>query len=258
MTVRSKKPIKLITTVLLATLLLGLGAVPAKATRGTGYEIVGESNGLVIEAPLNPEDTDNLNPGDRKHSRLILTNTNSRAVTVYIRTVIVDEDTPPGGKPLAEGMFLTIKDGDKEIFSGTFRDADEEGNISLGSMAYGEEKLLHFYADFPKDCGNEYQGASMKVQWVFTTQTPGGGDDDEDDDDDGGRRRRDEEEITVDEPDIFAPPEQPIAVEEPVTVEDLPLPGMPKTGEGPSYPYYLAGACAIVAGIGLLRNKIKS
>lgn len=257
MTQKLAKPIKLIVTILCVSLLV-LGMAPAKVLGGKGYKIEGESNGLIIASPLAPEDIGNLGPGDQKHSRLKLTNTNTSPVTVYIRTVIVDEDTPPGGKPLAEGMFLTIKDGDKEIFSGTFRDADEEGNISLGSMAYGEEKLLHFYADFPKDCGNEYQGASMKVQWVFTTQTPGGGDDDEDDDDDGGRRRRDEEEITVDEPDIFAPPEQPIAVEEPVTVEDLPLPGMPKTGEGPSYPYYLAGACAIVAGIGLLRNKSKS
>lgn len=257
MTVRFKKTIKLITLVLLASLLV-LGMAPAKVLGGTGYKIEGESNGLIIASPLDPEDTGNLGPGDQKHSRLKLTNTNTSPVTVYIRTVIVDEDTPPDGKPLAEGMFLTIKDGDKEIFSGTFGDAHEEGNISLGSMEHQDEKIMDFYADFPEDSGNEYQGASMKVQWVFTTQTSddgggGGG---------GGSRRRDrggdEEEITVEEPDIFVPPEEPITVEEPVTVEDLPLPGMPKTGEGPSYPYYLAGACAIVAGIGLLRNKSKS
>lgn len=250
MTVRSKKPIKLITTVLLATLLLGLGAVPAKATRGTGYEIVGESNGLVIEAPLNPEDTGNLNPGDRKHSRLILTNTNSRAVTVHIRTVIVSEDTPSGGADLADGMFLTIEDGDTVICSGTFQEAHDIGNISLGRMASGASKTLEFYTDLPgEETGNRYQRSSMKVKWVFTTQTSGGGDDDDDDGDDNDDE---DEEITVDEPDIFIPPDEPI------TVEDFPLPGMPKTGEGLPYPYYLAGACAIVAGIGLLRNKSKS
>jgi LPXTG-motif cell wall-anchored protein len=166
--------------------------------------------------------------------------------------VIVDEDTPPGGEPLAGGMFLTIKDGDKEICSGTFRDADEEGNVRVGSMAPGEEKILDFYADFPdEESGNEYQGSSMKVQWVFTTQSSGGGGGGGG----GGGRRRgggEEEEITVDEPDIFVPPE------EPVTVEDEPLPGMPKTGEGLPYPFYLAGACAIVAGVGLLRKKNKS
>jgi hypothetical protein len=257
MAVRLIKPIKLITVVLLVSLLL-LGMAPAKALGGTGYKIEGESNGLIIASPLAPEDTGNLGPGDQKHSRLKLTNTNTSPVTVYIRTVIVEEDTPPGGADLADGMFLTIKDGDTVICSGTFRDADEKGNISLGSMAPDEENILDFYADFPEDSGNEYQGASMKVQWVFTTQTSddgggGGG---------GGSRRRDrggdEEEITVEEPDIFVPPEEPITVEEPVTVEDLPLPGMPKTGEGLPYPYYLAGACAIVAGIGLLRNKSKS
>lgn len=253
MTVRSKKPIKLITAVLLATLLLGLGVVPAKATGGTGYEIVGESNGLVIEAPLDPEDTGDLNPGDKKHSRLKLTNNNSRAVTVYIRTVITDENTPQGGADLADGMSLAIEDGDTVVCRGTFREAHDKGNISLGRMASGASKTLEFHTDLPgEETGNEYQGSSMKVKWVFTTQSSGGGggggggggSDDDDDDED--------EEITIDEPDIFVPPDEPI------TVEDLPLPGMPKTGEGLPYPYYLAGACAIVAGVGILRNKNKS
>ena len=246
MTVRFKNPIKLITMALLASLLV-LGMVPAKALGGTGYKIEGESNGLIIESPLDPEDTGNLNPGDRKHSQLKLTNTNRRPVAVFISTVIVSEETPSGGEPLADGMFLTIEDEDTTVCSGTFREARDKGNISLGRMASGEEKILDFYADFPgEESGNEYQGSSMKVQWVFTTQSSssGGG---------GGRRRGGgEEEITVDEPDIFVPPD------EPVTVEDLPLPGMPKTGEGPPYPYYLAGACAIVAGVGLLRKENKS
>ncbi len=197
MTVRFKKTIKLITLVLLASLLL-LGMAPAKALGGTGYKIEGESNGLIIASPLAPEDTGNLGPGDQKHSRLKLTNTNTSPVTVYIRTVIVEEDTPPGGADLADGMFLTIKDGDKEIFSGTFGDAHVEGNISLGSMEHQDEKIMDFYADFPEDSE--------------------------------------------------LPEEPPVGA----------LPGMPKTGEGLPYPYYLAGACAIVAGIGLLRNKSKS
>jgi LPXTG-motif cell wall-anchored protein len=55
---------------------------------------------------------------------------------------------------------------------------------------------------------------------------------------------------------VYTPPEEPVEVPEEPPVGELP--GMPKTGEGLPYPYYLAGACAIVAGIGLLRNKSKS
>lgn len=253
MTVRLKNYIKLITAVLLIAL-LGLGIAPNKVLAQSNYREVGESNGLVIEAPRKTQDTGNLGPGDKRHSHLILTNTNSESITVYTRTEIVSEDTLRGAY-LADGFYLTIKDGSNEVCDGTFRDADKKGNISLGTMAPGAQKALYFYADLPgRETGNEYQGAYMKVRWVFTTQTSGNGDDD-DDNGGGGRRRRrddDEEEIIVEEPDVFAPPEED---EDPITIDNGPLPQMPKTGEELPYPFYIAGVCAIVLGLSLMRNK---
>ena len=174
MTVRQKSSTKLITAVLL-TALLGLGIAPVEAFGEPVYRKVGESNGLVIEVPEKTQDTGNLGPGDTKQSHIRLTNSNQRSVTVYMRTEIVEESTLYGGK-LAEAFRLKIMDGSGTVYDGTFQEAHDKGNISLGRMTPNAEKTLYFYADLPgRETGNEYQGSSMKVQWVFTTQVGGGG-----------------------------------------------------------------------------------
>lgn len=258
MTLRFTKPIKLIVTILFVSFLM-LGTVTAQAMGGTGYEIVGDSNGLEIKAPDPAVNVGNLNPGDEKNSRLRLTNNNSRAITVYIRTEIVSENTPSGGSDLADGMYLTIMDGNTTVSSGTFREAHEANNISLGRMAAGAVKVLEFYADLPggKGTGNEYQGSSMKVTWVFTTESSGGGgggggggDDDDDDDDEPG--------INIpEEPTPFGPAGEEDSFEQEgiIMPEDEQVLAMPKTGEGLPYPFYIAGACAVIAGVGLIRKK---
>jgi LPXTG-motif cell wall-anchored protein len=251
MTVRQKSSTKLITAVLL-TALLGLGIAPVEAFGEPVYRKVGESNGLVIEVPEKTQDTGNLGPGDTKQSHIRLTNSNQRSVTVYMRTEIVEESTLYGGK-LAEAFRLKIMDGSGTVYDGTFQEAHDKGNISLGRMTPNAEKTLYFYADLPgRETGNEYQGSSMKVQWVFTTQVGGGGGGGGGDE--GGRRGGgggEEEEVIIEEPDVFEPPEEPVTV-------DYEPPLMPKTGEASPLPFYVAGACAVVLGASLIINKNRS
>lgn len=253
--------------IVIISLIIGLfiAKVPETALGEPAY-IINDDNGLEIHVPEKTVNTDNLGPGDKKSSSLKLKNTGSSDLTVYIRTNILSETSPRGGG-LADVMILTIRDGDSVIADGTFRDVADEGNILIGNMAPEAEKTIYFSADFPKEAGNEYQGASFKVNWTFTTESSGGGGGDE-----GGGGGSDEDEpappIEIEEEPIPEgepkPPTEPSEPEpEPevpvleVPEEEIPagVPEMPQTGEGAQYPYYLVGAFALLAGISLVKRR---
>ena len=238
-------------TILILAVFLAAFLWPGMALGATGYKIVGESNGLVIASPDAPEKTGNLNPGDLKNSRLQLTNTGSASLTVSIRTEITGEKPGPNKGKLSEVLWLTIKDGDNTITDTTFRQADDQGNVSLGTMAPGSTKTLHFSAKLPEGTDNDYQGSSLKAIWVFTTVSSGGG---------GGGggsytvQGDDEEEpeeiIVPEEPEVQVP-EEP---DEGITVPSDD-PKMPGTGIASPLPYYAAGSVVILAGFLLTRKK---
>lgn len=240
--------------------------VPGIALGEPGF-IINNDNGLVIHVPEKTVDTGNLNPGDKKSSSLKLKNTSSSSLTVYIRTNIISETSPRGGY-LADVMTLTIKDkdGDKVICDGTFRSVANEGNVLIGDLAPGTEKTIYFFADLPKETGNDYQGASLKVNWTFTTESTGGGGDDggdrDDDDEPAPPIEIEEEPIPEGEPEPPVPTEPEPEPDPDVQIMEIPeeevpvgAPDMPETGEGVHYPYYVVGAFAILAGIGLIKKK---
>lgn len=236
----TRKMIKMILAVFLASFLL-----PGMALGATGYEIKGDSNGLVIESPDAPAMTGNLNPGDGKNSRLRLTNQGNHTLTVYVRTEIVSETTVRGGH-LADVMTLAIKDGSNTLVNDTFREVVKKQNITVGRMAPGAEKVLEFDTNLAgADTDNQYQGAVMKVVWVFTTTAVGGGGDDDNDGDDP----IDEPVVVPEEPDVLEP-EEIIVPPEP----ESPL--MPGTGVGSPIGYYAVGSAALIAGL-LLNKKNK-
>ncbi|WP_444659655.1 hypothetical protein ACRQV7_04760 [Caproiciproducens sp. R2] len=155
---------------LLAAALLVPGMVHAQAQSiATGYQNDGQSSGLSITAPDPAADVGNLNPGDTKSSRLLLKNTGGYTLTVYMKMLIESESAPNGGS-LADGMTLTVKDGGTYLTQGKlFRTADDD-SVLVGKMGPGASKTLDFNVDLPgQGTGNQYQGASMQVKWVFTT-----------------------------------------------------------------------------------------
>lgn len=259
MTPRIIKPIKSILAMLFVSFLM-LGIVPAQALGGpqggTGYKIEDDSKGwLLIETPFDKVDIGNINPGDNEeklYSRIKLTNTGSDSMRVYIKTNITEESNPS----LADVMELTIKDGDRIITDKTlFCDAADAGSIEIGRMAPGATKTLDFYVNLPESTGNAYQGAWMKVIWVFTTVYSGSSD----------RPDRDvssnpeEPDITIEDEPIPAGPvdgENPPGPDVIITVDEEEVPGgpaMPKTGE--TSPLYFLAAGAIIAALGFAIRK---
>jgi len=166
---KASKTIKFFTALLVAALLVP-GTVHAQAqSLATGYQNDGQSSGLSITAPDPAADVGNLNPGDTKSSRLQLKNTGRYTLTVYMKMLIEAESAPNGGS-LADGMTLTVKDAGTYLTQGKlFRTADDD-SVLVGEMSPGASKTLDFNVDLPgQGIGNQYQGASMQVKWVFTT-----------------------------------------------------------------------------------------
>ncbi len=226
----------------LAVILLGVvfTAGSAGPAYGAGY-VIEEENGLEIHVPEKTVDTGNIGPGDELDSYLTVVNTGNRTLVVYIRTNIISEESPPGGQ-LADVMTLIIRDGDDEVARDTFRAVAEAGNIRLGRMPPGSEKTIYFFGDLPGAAGNDYQGATLNVNWTFTTQVIGG----------GGGGGDEESEV---------PPERPGGHPEGEEMEieigpEAPGvgPGMPATGQDVPYLYLLLGSLALVTGIFLARK----
>lgn len=250
--------IKKIMTVIFAVCLI-IVAVPRAVLGEPGYTIVGDDNGLEIQIPSKTVDTGNLNPGDKKYSSLKLTNTGPHQLNVYIRTNIISERSPNGGY-LSDVMALIIKDKDDVITDGSFKAAANKGNIYIGKMAPGAEKIIDFFTNLPDETGNEYQAASIRVNWTFTTQTDGDGDDD----DKPPKRPPDDGNIPPtpdieDEPIPLGPGETEVPSEpEIIIIEDKDIPtgpaNMPATGEIPPLYYYGTGALVVMLGMAIRKR----
>jgi len=121
--------------------------------------------------------------------------------------------------------------------------------ISLGRFRPGESGNLVATVHLPgPETGNDYQGKTASVKWIFTAQTSddGGGD--------GGDKPKpkppEEIEVPPEEPPI-GPPEIPPEPPLEVPPESVPIgvpPVMPKTGEEAPTPFYLLGGLALLAG----------
>lgn len=224
-------------------------------------------------------DWNNLNPGDTITKTIRIINNHNKSVPVAMKAerISVDqggqsEEEPENGD-LLDNMELTLTYQGQEIYKGPASgdpQPDNTGNliggIDLGSIPAGETYIFEakIYLDGEK-IGNEFQGDSVQVNWVFTGQFEEEQPSDRKKDKD---REKENEPDPIDEPIEVEPedpvstpedPTEPITPEEPVITTEEPsagtLPAMPKTGEDLPYPYYIAGAFAIVIGAGLIRNK---
>jgi hypothetical protein len=233
--------------------------------------IIGDSNGLEIHIPPKSVDTGNLNPGDKMYSCLRIVNTGSNQLSIYIKTNIKSESEKPlfGGR-LADVMTLTIKVDGSTIAEDIFRQVAKQGNIYIGEMSSGEERTICFFTNLPESAGNEYQGASFKANWAFTTQTSGSGGDGPDKpprppkDDPTPKPPKDEEVPPMtsveDEPVPEGPGETEVPSEpEIIIVEDDDIPTgpyeMPATGETPPFCYYGTGALVVMLGMAMKKEK---
>lgn len=237
---------KIIVTVVMTVVLL-LVAAPAWA-QPIDLELVGESAGLVlVPAQGKLFDLKNMNPGDTRTATIKIRNNYSRWYDLWLQAkdLTDDPDLEPG---LLELLELTVTYRGEKLYQGPV--AGFAGDIiSLGRFRPGESGNLVATVHLPgPETGNDYQGKTASLKWIFTAQTSddGGGD--------GGDKPKpkppEEIEVPPEEPPIGPPeipPEPPLEVPpEPVPIGVPPV--MPKTGEEAPTPFYLLGGLALLAG----------
>ncbi|WP_026896142.1 hypothetical protein [Clostridiisalibacter paucivorans] len=242
-------------------------------TYAEDLEIIGEDLGLIIE-PSGEKlfDLSNLNPGDRKSAKLTIKNNYEDPFNLYMTAEKVGEIEKID---LFDQLELEITYQGDKIFEGIIKDFATE-NISLGKIDRGDIEELEAEIHLPgSETGNEFQGKSLEVKWIFTAESKSSGDntDDDDDDNDNGRKRRKdrnddtreeiEEEIIIQEEIPQGVPKniekvKAQNVEEIIEIqEEVPqgIPLMPKTGEDIPIVMYSIGIIAILGGVAIGKRK---
>lgn len=210
------KQITKVTATLAVVLVLLISASPVWALT-TDMELVGEAAGLIL-APAGGKlfDLRNINPGDTRQATLKIRNGYSKWYDLWMRAEDITAEEPS----LFEVMELTVTYRDKEIYRGPVA-GFARGTIYLGRFRPGESGELAVTVHLPGlETGNEFQGKSAGVKWVFTAQSSG---------------------------------EKPVEPGPPGILPDLPR----TAGERIPCFYFLLGGLALLAGTQLSRKRDK-
>lgn len=272
-----KKAIILIVVILTVSYLVGTNPVLA-------IEIIGANSGLKVSIDEIPVQTDDLAPGDTKTSTMTIyidPESETSSLPVWIRAEIVETVLGLYGGNLDDKLNLTvIHENGKVLHDGPVSKFNK--NVEVGYVHKGEPVDLTFTIHLPgESTGNEYQGASMKVKWIITTQytppvtptpspeptpTPGPSPTPGPDEPDVQVTPTEAPEIVdIEDEETPAGASEPEKEKEPgsdeteliiIQEEELPK-GLPKTGEVPPIIFFGLGAGVLYAGITLNRKKNK-
>lgn len=134
-------------------------------------ELVGRDLGLEI-TPVNTRlfDLSRLNPGDTKESKITIRNNYIYGFQLYMRTERMSPIPEEGEADLFKQLKLTVYLGGTEIYSGDMMDFATT-NISIGRFNPRDVKELKAVVHLPGlETGNEFQGSTVDVKWIFIAQ----------------------------------------------------------------------------------------
>lgn len=157
-------------------------------------QVIGSELGLELKLEAKPNDTklfdlENLYPGATRQAKMDIKN---RYTAPFQLSMRVERTSPePIGKEadLFKQLNLTVYLDDAIIHEGAMIDF-APSNISLGNFNKNAEKELRAVVHLPgPETGNEFQGKTIDVKWIFTAEggqyspPDEGGDDDNKDND---------------------------------------------------------------------------
>jgi len=226
----------------------------------SSIEITGDSKDISIKPADRPLFTmDNMAPGDSESSTLTLTNARNSALTFTVSAV-----KESGDDILMEGLQIVVANADGEaLYSGSLSGFN---SVDLGAVASNRSKDFTFTMTFPQAAGDEYQGKTLSVKFVFTATGSSGNEHQSGGNSNDGKSKTDEVTEIIEPEEIV--PDLPEEVEEPLVEEPLDIyPALPvlpeapvdsgelpKTGEFPPVVIHGVGLVIILAGL-LLRRK---
>ncbi len=159
-------------------LILTIIVIGPKLAMAGGFEVIGNSAGLVVE----PEDTrlfdmGNMNPGDEVTSSILVKNRYIKPFNLYLRVERIGEAPKTDAPDLYDKLIMTIKQGTDQLYSGSIIPSLP---IEIGSFTPGDVANLDISVSLPgSDTSNEYQGMQVDTEWIFIAQLHDGVDPDE-------------------------------------------------------------------------------
>ncbi|AIQ49885.1 hypothetical protein R70723_31400 [Paenibacillus sp. FSL R7-0273] len=103
----------------------------------------------------------NMQPGDESSSAYTMVNEGSQAIDYF-----VDFKFLSGDADLYNILEMTLQKEGVTLYSGVMSKA--EGRVAIGSLAGEAEESIQMDVIFPIQAGNEFQGKSVSVTFIFT------------------------------------------------------------------------------------------
>ena len=153
-----KKTFKIILIFVILLLTLGMNQVWANY-----FEIEVNYNGKKLE--MTSEDPDmiynikNFSPGDSEISYLIIKNTGSKPVEMYIKNIEMLQDAN-----LLNTLNIKITNQEEIIFDGSYSKINQ---IDLKTINAGQVNTYKIETIFSKNAGNEYQNKEYNIKFNF-------------------------------------------------------------------------------------------
>lgn len=238
-----------------------IGTITVLATEPSyakNLEVIGKEIGLEVNPKGNKLfNLTNLNPGDTHQAKIDIKNKYTDLFRVFMRTERITMKPGLGEVDLFEQLILTIYLDNIKIYSGPMKNYALR-NISLGDFPVNSEKELRALVHLPgPKTGNEFQGKSIEVKWIFIAEI---GQDVIAED--GPRPPKAKKTKETEETEESNEGEE---VEDDILPEDIPempekkiskdKPIIPKTGQVSAAIYYGTGSVLLILGLLLRRKK---
>ena len=219
-------------------------------------EIVGDNLGISITHDSPIFDIDNMAPGETETSTISVKNQGDAPFSLALDSLLEN-----GDDALFEKLEFTVEDDDGTLiyYTGSLKNAN---HVALGSILPGEEKTYILSICFPPDAGNEFQNKAVSVMFIFTAY--GGGEPDSTTEANMNVTKITDGDVPLASGIATESDHSTETIQSEITgstmIEDgnIPLGGIPKTGEPHPKVFYLLGLLLAVIGLktGLkIRNR---
>lgn len=155
------------------TMLLAVSSVCAIPVYAQDYN----SNGATLTASWDAKakklslnesgvlfEEENIVPGDRINSQVVVKNETGADVTVSLIRVENANNTQPD---LYQYMTASITQGNQSLYAGNMVNGTTGPVTKEISLAKGETKTVYITVEMPNTVGNEAQGGTMNTNWVW-------------------------------------------------------------------------------------------